>query len=101
MVGGKVIETILLDDRIWVNCRGTGSEHLDECAIYVERTPESESVSDGDSIWWQSQWAFWTPIQRGDIRPFHDKKLRRIGFSGVRRPEPVRTPSERETGEDT
>lgn len=82
MVGGKVIETIDTGDRVWINCRGTGSERRNECAIYVERTAASRAVSVGDSIWWQSSWAFWTP--KG--HPFEDRKLIRIGCSGVARP---------------
>jgi hypothetical protein len=85
MVGGKVIETIDTGDKVWINCRGTGCEKNNECAIYVERTPEARSVSLGDSIWWQGRHAFWTP--KG--RHFEDRKLIRWGFSGVSRPESV------------
>lgn len=97
MVGGIVVETIdvpdpgLNDDpdslgfgtprepRVWINCR---DDHGDECAIYVARTPEARSVSEGDSVWWQGTGAFWTPRHRA----FTDRRLRRIGFSGVSRP---------------
>lgn len=82
MVGGKVIETIDTGERVWINCRGSGSEHRNECAIYVERTAEARAVSVGDSIWWQGRSAFWTP--RG--APFADRQLHRLGGSGVRRP---------------
>ena len=83
MVGGKVVETIDTGEKVWINCRGSGSEKNDHCAIYVERTPESRAVSVGDSIWWQASWAFWTP--KG--RHFEDRKLRRRGCSGVARPQ--------------
>jgi hypothetical protein len=79
-VGGKVLETIVLSDRVWVNTIDDGHE----CAIYIMRTPESRSISEGDTVWWQGKHAFWTP--KG--RPFRDRELLRIGFSGVRRPSP-------------
>lgn len=88
MVGGKVVETILCERdgqrRIWINVRGTGSEHRDHCAIYVEDSHAAQCVEVGDSLWWQGQHAFWTPRKRH----FEDYKLRRIGYSGVARPHP-------------
>lgn len=85
-VGGKVIEVLDCGDKLWVNTRERVSG--DECAIYVERTAESRSISNGDSLWWQGTRAFWTPRLRGMRRnpPFTDKPLARIGFSGVHRP---------------
>lgn len=80
-VGGRVVETIVLPDKVWVNTREPQSG--DECAIYVERTNESRTITPGDSLWWQSGWAFWTPRNRA----FSDYRLNRIGFSGVSRPE--------------
>ncbi|HEY7766785.1 hypothetical protein [Longimicrobium sp.] len=76
-----MIETIVLDDRVWVNTREPN--HGDECAIYVERTPESRTINEGDSLWWQSGWAFWTPSNGA----FEDRRLNRIGCSGVARPD--------------
>jgi hypothetical protein len=81
MVGGVVIETIVLPEKVWVNCREKPRRGR-KCAIYVERTPESRSISEGDSLWWQGEWAMWTPKNHA----FEDKKLRRVGFSGVNRP---------------
>jgi hypothetical protein len=78
MVGGKVIETIVLRDRVWINCR----ERKKELAIYVRRDAVSRSVSPGDTVWWQGRMAMWTP--KG--KPFADKRMERIGFSGVPRP---------------
>lgn len=82
MVGGKVIETLDCGEKVWINCQGTGSEKNNKCAIYVERTAEARSISEGDSFWWQSGHAYWTPRNRA----FSDKQLNRIGFSGVDRP---------------
>lgn len=90
-VGGRVVETIVLPDKVWVNTRD-GSERR-TCAIYVERTAESRTISEGDSVWWQGGTAFWTPRSLGDDPPFSDKKLRRIGFSGVPRPLTTSEPS--------
>lgn len=91
MVGGKVIETIVLDDRVWVNCQ----EYLktqdrllrDTCAIYVEKTDKSRSISEGDIVWWQGDSAMWTPKNSsGETYGKTDIRLKRIGFSGVNRP---------------
>lgn len=85
-VGGKVVETIVLADKVWVNTRERQSG--DECAIYVERTPESRTISNGDSLWWQGRNAYWTP-RSGSMKrnpPFTDRKIARIGCSGVSRP---------------
>ena len=101
MVGGTVIETVELADRVWVNCQEDTSSSV--CAIYVERTPKSRSISEGDSVWWQGQWALWTPSFNRTPTCDHthhysckrvgidyDIRLKRIGFSGVKRPEPDR-----------
>lgn len=91
MVGGRVIETIpcVVDGeaRVWINVRGTRGEHGNTCAVYVEDAPSARSVSEGDSLWWQGSWAFWTPRVGG----FSDYRLRRIGCSGVSRPEEADT----------
>lgn len=80
-VGGRVVEVIVLQDRVWVNTREPSSG--DECAIYVERTAKSRSISEGDSLWWQGRHAMWTPKNRA----FFDMELERIGYSGVPRPD--------------
>lgn len=86
-VGGRVVETIVLPDRVWVNTDDSRDEHRPNlCAIYVERTPESRTIAPGDCVWWQGERAFWTPRSIGADVPFVDRKLKRIGFSGVNRP---------------
>jgi len=80
-VGGKVLETLVLRDRVWVNTFDGDSE----CAIYVELTPESRTITAGDSLWWQAAKAFWTPRSIGGAMPFTDRSLERIGFSGISR----------------
>lgn len=90
MVGGIVTETIVLKDRVWVNCMGRGSEKNTRCAIFVERDRNSLLVQRGDKLWWQGNRAFWTPVDFDGETP-KDKRMieieiRRIGFSGVPRP---------------
>ena len=86
-IGGKVVETIVLPEKVWVNTRDTDYGPRERTvAIYVERTPESRSISVGDIIWWQGDTAFWTPRSLGNNPPFVEKKLKRVGFSGVPRP---------------
>lgn len=90
MVGGIVVETIVLDDRVWIEVEEAGSSSAGQrCALHVERTAPAECVSEGDSLWWQGTAAYWTP----STRSFTDFKLKRIGFSGVGRPitEPANT----------
>lgn len=85
MIGGNVIETIVLPDKVWVNCReGNGT-----CAIYVTNTDKSRTISEGDTVWWQSGHAYWTPKSDGQTIGPADIKLERIGFSGVSRPSQI------------
>lgn len=103
MVGGIVIETLVVPAlvendvecaafgkeraaRVWVNVRDTRGRET--CAIYVEHTNESRSISIGDRVWWQGGFAFWTPRHLA----FHDKPLRRLGCSGVTRPRLTKEP---------
>lgn len=78
-VGGKVIEVLTLDEKIWINT----DDGTCECAIYVERDANSEQVKSGDVVWWQGSRAFWTTKDR---KTHIEKVLIRIGFSGVSRP---------------
>jgi len=82
-VGGKVIETIDAGDKVWVNTYDNHSE----CAVYVERTVESRSISEGDKLWWQAGTCYWTPYDSkgAAIAPF-ERELKKVGYSGVNRP---------------
>lgn len=89
MVGGKVVETIELEDKIWINCEDEKTPQWndknysnDQCAIYVEKTAAARCIQEGDSLWWQGDHAMWTPRKRA----FTDFKLKKIGSSGVKRP---------------
>jgi hypothetical protein len=84
MVGGYVITTIEVrsKNRVYVNCRGEGSEKRDTCAIYVERNDDSLAIRPGDWLWWQAGYAYWTPSGKR----FKERKIPRIGYSGVQPP---------------
>lgn len=91
-VGGKVVETIVLGDRVWIATREPEYPLDEPTAIYVERTAEARTISEGDSVWWHGVNAYWTPRNRA----FEDRPLRRIGYSGRFRPDP----SEEGAGDD-
>lgn len=83
-VGGKVVEVVRVSDaKVWVNT-DDAKPPLDPnlCAVHVD--PEGHAIAPGDSLWWQSGVAYWTPKDR----PFgaSDIPLRKIGYSGVARP---------------
>ena len=84
-VGGPVVEVVDTGERVWICTRD--HPYKTTTAIYVERTAAALAVSIGDMVWWQGEWAFWTPY--GDngrsIGPC-DVKLKRIGCSGVGHP---------------
>jgi hypothetical protein len=87
MVGGRVKETLIIGDRVWVNARDT--TYRDECAIYVERNPNSERIQPGDMIWWQGRSAMWTPAENLGLSRCgvdYDIEIPRIGYSGVSHP---------------
>lgn len=96
MIGGVVIETVVLPEKIWVNCEETQS--TSKCAIYVERNETSERIKPSDSVWWQGGWAMWTPYENihravgpGALKALrvgkdYDIKIPRIGCSGVAKP---------------
>jgi hypothetical protein len=101
MVGGKVIETITLEDRVWVNVKDTHPPQKNTCAVYIERNINSEQIAVGDSLWWQSDKAFWTPAANSAEACNHrehitceqkcgvdyDIAIPRLSYSGVNRPE--------------
>jgi hypothetical protein len=97
MVGGTVIEVCNAEhrsDALYVDTidKPAGRKHGDTCAIYVERTAESERIEIGDALWWQGAWAYWTPKDNrrvdggGKAGVDYDIKISRIGYSGVTLP---------------
>ena len=94
MVGGRVIETIVLPEKVWVNVRDgePRKSKNNECAIYVEKNAKSHCISEGDSLWWQGGFAMWTPAHKRDQKGGkcgvdYDIEIPRRGYSGVNRPE--------------
>lgn len=89
MVGGKIIENAIhtFDDegqsytrrRLWcMDSRG------DECAVFVEDTPDAASLQPGETCWWQS----------GIIYARNDTlKLKKIGFSHDPRADAIGRPT--------
>ncbi len=100
MVGGKVIESVVLPDKVWVDVRDT-NHPKDTCAIYVERNEDSEAISIGDSLWWQGGCSYWTPKENDVAECGHREhvtcsavahvdyniQIPRLSSSGVSRPE--------------
>lgn len=97
MIGGIVVETVIVGDRVWINCEEERSSS--QCAIYVKNTAKARCVSPGDTVWWQGVRALWTPhFNRGKtcdhthhysckrVGKDYDIELERIGFSGVPKP---------------
>ena len=85
MVGGRIIEVIKLEEKIWINTVSR-TDLDDRCAIYVERTAESEKVKPNDKLWWQGSIAYWTAMENGEIRGRIEVELKKVSGSGVPRP---------------
>lgn len=91
MIGGKVLETITLRDRIWVNCQC--QVYGDIAAVFVQKTVHARCISEGDALWWQADSCYWTPACNMNHMAFlvggeqFDIKIPKIGFSGMPRPE--------------
>lgn len=90
MVGGTVIEVVDCGDRLWINCQS----HLDQCAVYIEK---KEDVQPGDKMWWQAGVCYWTPIDNSRI----EVRIKKLGFSGVSRPELKHQTGGREIAKDS
>lgn len=84
--GGRVIETIDVGDYVWINTQEKYPS-TSTCALYVERTPQALSVSEGDILWWKEGTAYWTPKDKFDRSYAQtDIKLTMFGNPGVERP---------------
>ncbi len=87
-VGGTVVDTVTVGDRVWIDTKEKLT-YQSSCAIYVENTPAARAVSAGDIVWWQGSIAYWTPKdRRGKTIGPVEVKLKRRGYSGASRPEP-------------
>lgn len=80
-VGGKVIEVVPYLKGVWINTKENPS-YNNTVAINVATSADSLSIRPGDKIWWQGNWAYWTKEDESIV----EKRLERIGFSGVGRP---------------
>jgi hypothetical protein len=89
MVGGKVIERLTFEGKkVWINCQDNCGTR---CALYVVRDENSEKIKVGDTLWWQGEFAMWTPkenVRKVNVKAGvdYDIKIKRIGYSGVPRP---------------
>ena len=79
MIGGTVIETIVYDGLVWINVK----DDNDWCAINVEACDKARCVSEGDIVWWQGGFAYWSP-RCVDGTGTHT--LKKVGNSGAPRP---------------
>ena len=70
-------------EKVWVNTQD-GKAYKDECAVYCN--PLGNKIKVGDSLWWQSGICYWTPYRSGKAVLPSDRKLIKIGYSGVSRP---------------
>jgi hypothetical protein len=71
MVGGKITNVILEDDRARLRVE---DNHQDTCMIEVRSVGTKIKV--GDRIWWRGRKAYWSPANE-----VLDKPLERIGYS--------------------
>lgn len=78
MIGGKIIETKLTSDRVWLDVQDT-TYPKDICALYVVRNQDSERIRVGDSVWWQGKNLFWTRADKSIV----EKAIPRASYSGV------------------
>lgn len=81
-IGGMVIETIELPDKVWVNTY----DGKNECGVIVERNHKTESISRGDSLHWSKNEAYWVPLSENTFMESDTHiKLKKIGNSGITR----------------
>jgi hypothetical protein len=82
MVGGKVVEIVGCEDKIWLDC----VDVHDHGSIYVEKDAKARAIIEGDTVWWQGNKAYWTPAVMEDSDKKrcgidYDIPLVKIGFS--------------------
>lgn len=87
MVGGKVIGVARGQENTLLNVQGTGSESRDVCAVRcIEIRLDNGDlvcICNGDLVWWQAGYVFWTPIDSPHFKQGFDWdiKLEKIGYS--------------------
>ncbi len=90
MVGGKVTDVVIRPDRIWVNVQDP--IYTDQLGLYLSRNDNSLQIIKGDTIWWQSRNAYWTPGENSPLvgqlimGVYYDIPIPRLSMAGVRHP---------------
>jgi hypothetical protein len=84
MVGGKVEEIVLQENRIWLSVRDKVYKN-DVSAIYVKKNTDSEAIKIGDNVWWQGHFVMWTPqgSEHRECGTDFDIQIPRMSYSGV------------------
>jgi len=75
MIGGTVINTEELSDRVRIDI--ITDQYKEKHSIYLELTAASKCIQDDDSLFFNSEYAFWSPKSRA----FRDYKLNKISDS--------------------
>lgn len=93
MHGGIVIEVCKHPtDRhiLYVNCIDAMFNRQAESAIYIENNANSDNIQIGDLMWWQGNYAYWTPqanrCKREGKGVQYDIEIPQIGSGGVAHP---------------
>lgn len=79
MIGGKIHTVFMFDDRLSLLVQGTGCESNDRLVIDVPLDVALHGIASGDSVWWQSDIALWTP--QNNVAEDEDIHIPRIGYS--------------------
>lgn len=89
MIGGTVCEIIACGRTLWINCEDRG----DRCAIYIVWSGPASHIAIGDSVWWQMDKAYHTPVSMSGVPTTllkknldYDIQLNKLGSSGAQRP---------------
>ena len=59
MTGGTVAEIVVMESRVWVRVEEPYS--VRECSLYLAKDNKSLSISEGDSLYWDSDGVLWNP----------------------------------------
>ncbi len=75
MIGGTVINTEELSDSIRIDI--ITDQHKEKHHVYLELIPAARCIQDDDALFFNSEYAYWSPKSRA----FHDYKLNKISDS--------------------
>jgi hypothetical protein len=87
-VGGTVVDIVRRSpERWWINTFDERAESVPAVSqtVAVWCDPNGEPIEVGDSLWWQGDSCYWTPVDRSR----QDVRLPKIGYShsGTEHPE--------------